>query len=156
MLHDTNTSLSRHTASRFGPGALATAGHTDTDRLAGFARTVLVVEDEVPIRLFLAELLRDSGYVVLEAGDVAQAKRLLMLVAVDAVFSDVNMPGTETGFDLEKWVRVHYPHVKIALTSGYPQCPNDTAGLQQPLIMKPYSCAAVLACLQRLCPAPRQ
>ena len=56
-------------------------------------RTVLVVEDEVPIRMFLTDVLRDYEYVVLEAGTVAQAKRVLADTPVHVVFSDINMPG---------------------------------------------------------------
>jgi CheY-like chemotaxis protein len=91
----------------------------------------------------VVEFLRDSGYRVLEAADVAEAKDLLKRWRVDLVFSDINMPNSETGFALEKWVRLHYPAVKVLLTSGYPQNPKDTAGLLGPIIMKPYRCAAL-------------
>lgn len=60
----------------------------------GLVRSILVVEDEEPIRIFLTEFLQDLGYHVLEAGDVAQARRVLRDVHVDLVFSDINMPGT--------------------------------------------------------------
>lgn len=106
--------------------------------------TILLVEDEEPIRLFLTEFFQDCGCQTLEAATVAQAKRALADAEVDVVFSDVNMPGGETGFDLEKWVRSHYPGTKVLLTSGFPQEPKDIKGLCETLIPKPYTGAAVL------------
>jgi DNA-binding response OmpR family regulator len=124
MLHDTDVSVSRFTAN--------------------LVRTILVVDDEEPIRIFLTELLQDSGYRVLEAASVSQAQRLLAETPVDLVFSDVNMPGGENGFVLEKWVRRHCPDTSVLLTSGFPQGSADTKGLLEPMLPKPYDCAALL------------
>lgn len=115
-----------------------------------YIRTILVVEDEELIRMFLTEFMHDCGYNVLEAGDVAQAKRLLADWPVDLVFSDINMPGNETGFDLEKWIRRHHPETKVLLTSGFPHGAAATNDLREPLIRKPYSCSAVLHRIQNL------
>ncbi len=124
------------------------------ESLSGFmeqcARTILVVEDEELIRLFLTDFLLDCGYNVLEAGNVTQAKALLADKQVDLVFSDVNMPGTETGFDLAKWVCRRHPGTKVLLTSGFPQTAADTGDLPEPLIPKPYTCSAVLKRIQNL------
>jgi CheY-like chemotaxis protein len=114
-----------------------------SDCVTGLARTILVVDDEEHIRMCVAEFLHDGGYRVLEAANVAEAKDLLQRRRVDLVFSDINMPNSETGFALEQWVRLHYPSVKVLLTSGYPQNAKDTAGLLEPIIMKPYRCAAL-------------
>jgi DNA-binding NtrC family response regulator len=106
--------------------------------------TVLVVEDEELIRLFLTEFLQDFGYRVIEAANVAEAKDQLVHNEVDVVFSDINMPGSETGFALEKWMRRHYPNTKVILTSGYPQAAADTKDLVEPLILKPYAVSTVV------------
>ena len=107
--------------------------------------TILVVEDETMIRMFVAEFLLDHGHTVFEAGNVAEAKAVLANTPVDLVFSDINMPGSENGFALEKWVRRHYPDTKVLLTSGYPHGPADTAGLLEPMILKPFHCPALLS-----------
>lgn len=120
----------------------------------GLVRSILVVEDEEPIRIFLTEFLQDLGYHVLEAGDVAQARRVLRDVHVDLVFSDINMPGTETGFDLERWLRKHCPDIKVLLTSGFPHSEESTRGLQEPLLAKPYSCSTVMKCIERVLAKP--
>jgi CheY-like chemotaxis protein len=82
--------------------------------------TVLVVEDEIMVRMPIAEHLRDCGYNVLEAGDAGEA-----IAAVDSegpvslVFSDIRMPGKMDGVGLAEWFRSHYPEVPVLLTSGY-------------------------------------
>ena len=115
-----------------------------------FLHTILVVEDEEAIRMFLTEFLQDCGYYVIEAENVAQAKDVLIDRPVDVVFSDINMPGPENGFALEKWIRQHYANTKVLLTSGFPQAAEDTRDLLEPLIPKPYSIASVLQRIESL------
>jgi len=110
--------------------------------------TVLVVEDEPLIRLFVTEVLQDGGCHVLEAGTVAQAKRCLANTKVDLVFSDVNMPGGEDGFALEKWVRRNYPDMKMLLTSGGAHAAEATRNLREPMLPKPYSCETFVRRIQ--------
>jgi CheY-like chemotaxis protein len=114
------------------------------------ARTILVVDDEAPIRMFLLEYLSDYGLNVIEAADVAQAKTLLLDRPIDLVFSDINMPGGETGFSLAKWIGQNCPATKVLLTSGYPQLIADTRDLPEPLIVKPYHLATVLRRIEKL------
>jgi DNA-binding NtrC family response regulator len=113
-------------------------------------RTVLVVDDEAPIRIFLTEYLSEAGLNVVEAANVAEAIALLRDQPVDLVFSDINMPGGETGFGLADWVRRHRPNTKVLLTSGYPQLMSDMQDLAEPLIMKPYNLRTVLRRIERL------
>ena len=82
--------------------------------------TVLVVEDEMMVRMPIAEYLRDCGYNVVEAADANQAIALMDSdEPVSLVFSDVRMPGKMDGFALAEWFRFHYPSVPVLLTSGY-------------------------------------
>jgi CheY-like chemotaxis protein len=104
--------------------------------------TVLVVEDEMMVRMPIAEYLRDCGYNVLEAADAHEA-----IAAMDAegpvsiVFSDIRMPGKMDGFGLAEWFRSNYPDVPVLLTSGYNGGRNLSAasipGVR--FIEKPYS-----------------
>jgi CheY-like chemotaxis protein len=83
------------------------------------APSVLVVEDELIIRLGVAGYLRSCGYRVLEAGDAQQAQAILETDdGIDIVFSDVQMPGTADGFALARWLHQHSPHIRVILTSG--------------------------------------
>jgi DNA-binding response OmpR family regulator len=116
-------------------------------------QTILVVEDEVLIRLPLAEYLRDCGYRVFEASNVAEAKAVLDAdTPVDLVFSDVNMPANENGFSLASWIRQRYPDTKVLLTSGIANATRKAAELCEdgPLLAKPYSHDGVLQRIQAL------
>jgi CheY-like chemotaxis protein len=105
-------------------------------------QTVLVVEDEVLIRLVVADYLRECGYRVHEAVNGDEALDILQSpeVAVDVVFSDVEMPGSMDGFALARWVRAHKPDVQVILTSGVERSADIAATLCEagPLLKKPY------------------
>jgi CheY-like chemotaxis protein len=61
--------------------------------------TVLLVEDEVLVRMMLADQLREAGCTVVEAPDADQALLILRqnLVRIDIVISDIRMPGSMDG-----------------------------------------------------------
>jgi DNA-binding NtrC family response regulator len=114
-----------------------------------FSHTILLVEDEEGLRICVAEYLEECGYRVFEAGNVAEAKAVLDGdTTVDLVFSDVNLPGEETGFDLEKWLRLYRPRTKVILTSGSPHATEKTKYLHEPLMPKPYLYASMLRRIQ--------
>lgn len=80
---------------------------------------VLVVEDEVLIRLAAADHLRSCGFTVAEAGTAAEAQELVLAgLKVDLVFSDITMPGPMDGIGLCLWLHEHAPGVPVILTSG--------------------------------------
>jgi CheY-like chemotaxis protein len=83
-------------------------------------RTILVVEDEVVIRMLISDVLRDAGLRVVEA---ANADEALMYVKTDPnvrlVFSDVRMPGSMDGIELAHRLRSEFPHITVALASGH-------------------------------------
>lgn len=58
-----------------------------------YQRTVLIVEDEILIRMLLADTLLDEGHDVIEAGNVLEAVAILGQRKIDAVVTDVDMPG---------------------------------------------------------------
>jgi len=81
--------------------------------------TILVVEDELLIRLHVADTLRDRGFKVIEVADASAALEVLQAdLPVDAVFTDVSLPGNMDGFGLARWIRNHRPGLPVALTSG--------------------------------------
>lgn len=104
--------------------------------------TVLVVEDEVIIRFVVADYLRDCGFRVIEAASADEAMRLLETdkIEVDIVFSDIQMPGSIDGMGLARWIRTHFPTIKVVLTSGNvrtAELAEDLCHLQ-PIEQKPY------------------
>src|ERR1700730_11957388 len=82
------------------------------------APVVLIVENDVLLRLVTASNLRDAGFEVLEAANSAEAIRILDCIPVDALFSDTDMPGTMDGLALAKWVHQRRVDTRIILTSS--------------------------------------
>jgi two-component system cell cycle sensor histidine kinase/response regulator CckA len=86
------------------------------------AGTVLLVEDEDPVRLFSARALKNKGYKVIEAESAERALEILQEGAdkIDLVITDVVMPKMD-GPSLIKRVRELYPDraLKVIFMSGY-------------------------------------
>ena len=122
--------------------------------------TVLVVEDEVLIRLVIADYLRDCGYKVHEAVSGEEAIAILQApeVSIDVVFSDVEMPGSMDGFALARWVRANKPGMEVILTSGIERSADIAATLCEagPLMKKPYSSQDVVDRLRQLAAKARR
>ena len=80
---------------------------------------ILVVEDDVLVRLEIADYLRDACYAVIEAENAAEALDVFASgVPVDVVFTDVQMPGELDALMLVRWVHEHHPHIQVLVTSG--------------------------------------
>lgn len=80
---------------------------------------VLLVEDEVLIRMDLADELREAGCTVYEAGTADAAIELLQTpMRVDLIVTDVRMPGKVTGIGLAEYVRQSRPGIKVVVMSG--------------------------------------
>jgi CheY-like chemotaxis protein len=104
---------------------------------------VLVVEDEVLIRSAVAEYLRTSGNLVVEAANAAEALAVFAAgVAIDVVFSDIHMPGGMDGLSLAHWIHQHYPAVRVVLTSGNADAARATA-VAEAFFRKPYRTSEV-------------
>jgi DNA-binding NtrC family response regulator len=81
--------------------------------------TVLLVEDEPLIRLFVAELLEDSGFKVVEAANATEALILLEAgLEINVLFTDVDMPNGCNGFELAHKVHESWPEAEILIMSG--------------------------------------
>lgn len=82
--------------------------------------TVLLVEDEDPVRAVNSRALSARGYTVLEAASGIEALRLIEEHAdgIDVVVSDVVMPEMD-GPTLLRELRKHYPDLKVIFVSGY-------------------------------------
>jgi CheY-like chemotaxis protein len=116
--------------------------------------TILVVEDEVLVRMVICEYLRDCGYRVIEAASADEAMLVLRQddLAIDAVLSDVEMPGSMDGFALAQWIRLHRPGLNVVLVGNPQRAAQVAADLceQGPTLAKPYEPQAVVARIQRL------
>jgi CheY-like chemotaxis protein len=82
--------------------------------------TILVVEDDRDVRLYLAEVLRDLNYRVLSAHDAVSALGLINEgdVRIDLLLTDVVLPGMN-GRQLAEQARNRRPGLKVLFTTGY-------------------------------------
>jgi DNA-binding NtrC family response regulator len=93
---------------------------TQSETDPGATMTVLVVEDEVLIRLDLADRLRAEGYTVVEASNGDEALVVMNTVSTVAlIISDVRMPGKTDGVGLAALVKQRSPQTKVVLISGH-------------------------------------
>ena len=104
--------------------------------------TILLVEDEEPVRMFGARALRNKGYKVVEAASGEQALEVLRDTKdIDVLISDIMMPGMD-GITLVRLVRVEYPEIRVILISGYSEnmaCSSETLEDDIRFLSKPFS-----------------
>jgi CheY-like chemotaxis protein len=80
---------------------------------------VLVVEDEMLLRMRAVDMVEDAGYTSLEAVDAEQAVAILESRSdIVLVFTDIQMPGSMDGLGLAHAVHERWPPIKIILVSG--------------------------------------
>jgi len=120
---------------------------------------ILVVEDEVLIRLVIADYLRECGFKVYEAGTALEAIAVLESdkASIDLVFSDVRLPGDMNGFALAQWTRKNRPGLPVVLTSGDSKKSEAAKELceNEPFFAKPYDVQLVVAHIRTLIDAKR-
>jgi len=110
---------------------------------------VLIVENNVLLRLTIASSLRQNGFEVLEAANAAEALTVLNSVAVDALISDIDMPGNMDGLSLAQWVHRHRLDTKIILTSEVSQSLGE-AEQYASFLAKPYDSEDVQQLLRQV------
>jgi len=87
---------------------------------AGSGEVVLVVDDEAPIRLLVAEVLNEAGYVTLQAEDGPSALRILHSAArIDLLITDVGLPGGLNGRQVADAARAARPGLQVLFITGY-------------------------------------
>jgi CheY-like chemotaxis protein/two-component sensor histidine kinase len=115
------------------------------------APRVLVVEDDMFVRLSAVTLLRESGFEVV--GDAANSEAALARLdelqkdgGVDLLFTDIGLPGMDGRALASEAVR-RYPNLQIVLATGYARETDDAGDCNIIHLDKPY-CRAELARLR--------
>lgn len=149
-----------------GPAAQATGPAADAARAAPAARgteTILVVEDEPPVRWTVRTILQRHGYRVLEACSGVEALALWHQHhrQIALLLTDIVLPSGLSGPELAEKFRHQKPELKVIYTSGYSR---ETAAPELDLIegltflRKPFESDklvwAVRACLDGCVQAP--
>src|ERR1700693_6449135 len=83
------------------------------------ASTVLIVEDEMLLRMCAVDMVEDAGYSSVEAVDADEAVAILESRSdIALMFTDIQMPGSMDGLGLARSVHDRWPPIKIMLVSG--------------------------------------
>ncbi len=112
---------------------------------------VLLVEDDVLIRMATAEMLADLGHEVVEAGTIAEASALLSSEALQVMLTDLGLPDGH-GMDLVRRVSETHPDIAVIIASGA-ALREHIAGskLGRPItgLVKPYDQRSLAIALQQ-------
>jgi CheY-like chemotaxis protein len=80
---------------------------------------VLVVEDEMLLRMRAVDMVDDAGYTPVEAVDADEAVKILESRSdIALIFTDIQMPGSMDGLGLAQAVHERWPPIKIIVVSG--------------------------------------
>jgi CheY-like chemotaxis protein len=80
---------------------------------------VLIVEDELLLRMDAVDVIEAAGFDVVEAANADEAIAILEArLDITVVFTDIQMPGSMDGLKLAQAVRGRWPPIKIIATSG--------------------------------------
>jgi CheY-like chemotaxis protein len=80
---------------------------------------VLIVEDELLLRMNAVDMIETAGFDVVEAANADEAIAILeRRFDITVVFTDIQMPGSMDGLKLARAVRGRWPPIKIVATSG--------------------------------------
>ena len=102
---------------------------------------ILLVEDNLQVRDFAADLLEDLHCDVVTANDAAEALDLLTSRSFDLVFTDVVMPGM-SGLELADTIAREYPRLPVLLATGFSE--NLVGGpLGYSVVSKPYDAGSL-------------
>src|ERR1700751_3829262 len=83
---------------------------------------VLLVEDELFVRMDVAATLRYAGFQVIEAACADAAMEFIESgEPIDLVFTDIQTPGILDGLGLADRVRHNYPWMRVFICSGTPE-----------------------------------
>jgi CheY-like chemotaxis protein len=112
---------------------------------------VLIVEDEILVRMNAAEMIGDAGFDVVEARNADEAIEILQARPnIHVVFTDIQMPGSMDGLKLARFVRGRWPPIKIVATSGFVKVRTGDLPEGSRFLPKPYRPEQIVATLREL------
>ncbi len=125
--------------------------------MAGALRrpTVMVIDDDPPVRDLLCDLFLDAGYEVVRAEDGRGALAKLGMITPDVITLDLEMPGLN-GAQVLRIIRRRmraFP-LSIVVISALDPIPAAIRSEVQAVVRKPFDIAAVLDVIERVLPHP--
>jgi CheY-like chemotaxis protein len=107
---------------------------------------VLVVEDEMLLRMRAVDMVEDAGFTSVEAIDADQAIAILESRSdIALLFTDIQMPGRMDGLALAHVVHERWPPIKIILVSGQLKLANIDIPADSHFFGKPLAASEMIA-----------
>jgi two-component sensor histidine kinase/CheY-like chemotaxis protein len=115
------------------------------------ATNVLVVEDEMVLRMRAVDIVEDAGFTAVEAVNAAEALSILESRSdISLLFSDIQMPGSMDGLNLAHAVHDRWPTIKIILVSGKIESSDIDKPADSRFFRKPLEVDRIIAELQQM------
>jgi CheY-like chemotaxis protein len=112
------------------------------------SKLILVVDDDEAVRETAVDLVESLGYRVASAANGTDALQLVMDDDIDAVMTDVMMPGMN-GFQLAQRIRAVRPAMPVICVTGYSNVIDDRRCCNV-LLQKPYHIATIAQTLAKV------
>ncbi|WP_210483084.1 HWE histidine kinase domain-containing protein [Microvirga antarctica] len=112
---------------------------------------VLVVEDEIILRMKAVDIVEDAGFTPLEAASADQALAILESRSdISVLFTDIQMPGSMDGLKLAHAVHRRWPTIKIILVSGQVAVTDADKPAESRFFGKPVEINEMITALQTM------
>ena len=112
---------------------------------------VLVVEDEMLLRMRAVDMVEDAGFTSVEAVDADEAVAILESRSdIALLFTDIQMPGSMDGLKLAHAVHKRWPPIKIILVSGQLKLANIDIPADSRFFGKPLEAKKMIAEMQSM------
>src|SRR4051794_11219265 len=112
---------------------------------------VLVVEDEMVLRMRAVDIVEDAGFRPVEAVSADEAISILESRSdISLLFTDIQMPGSMDGLKLAHAVHDRWPSIKIILVSGQVKPSDEEKPADSRFFGKPLSDAQMISELQAM------
>jgi CheY-like chemotaxis protein len=112
---------------------------------------ILVVEDEMLLRMRAVDMVEDAGYTSVEAVDADEAVAILESRSdIALLLTDIQMPGSMDGLELAHTVHERWPPIRIILVSGQLKLANIDIPANSLFFGKPIAAAEMIAQMQKM------
>jgi CheY-like chemotaxis protein len=110
--------------------------------------SVLVCEDELLIRIEVAEILQQLGHAVTVSATAAEAKEALAEQKYNVFVVDVELPDM-SGFELAKLARLANPDIGVVFATGHAEVPEAIEVRRSVVLTKPYGQADLIRAIEQ-------
>jgi len=110
--------------------------------------SILFVEDDPLVRLFVVEALEGEGYAAAPAANAEEARALIDRSHYDVLLTDIMLPRGQDGFALAAWAARRRPGLRIIYTSGLPDPADSRLKAAGSFLPKPFGTGRLLRSIE--------